>query len=248
MILNASHIQEQNGFNRKTGTLPLGTAARLRPEIFVILTCMGRDDEIRLLIAKEAARLMYEEGVREYRDAKRKAAKRYGPGKALVLGSHLPSNAEIHRELRRLIDLHEEAVQPERLLRLRLLALSWLELFERFHPYLVGSVLSGAVTGASDIDIHLFALSVEEVEEFLREKAIPFDREVVTVRRSAEFVQYPHLYLEEGGVVIECTVYHPGDIRRVPRSSITGRAMERANARRLRKIIDTMVGLPAPVQ
>jgi predicted nucleotidyltransferase len=202
---------------------------------------MGRDDEIRLLIAREAARLMYEEGVREYRDAKRKAAKRYGSGKALALGSHLPDNAEIHRELRRLIELHEEAVQPERLLRLRLLALSWLDLLAPFHPYLVGSVLSGAVTGKSDIDIHLFAVSVEEVEEFLREKGVPFDREVITVRRGAESVEYPHLYLEEGGVVIECTVYLPGDIRRVPRSSITGRAMERANARRLRKIIGATV-------
>ncbi len=202
---------------------------------------MGRDDEIRLLIAREAARLMYEEGVREYRDAKRKAAKRYGSGKALALGSHLPANAEIHRELRRLIELHEEAIQPERLLRMRLLALSCLEFLAPFHPYLVGSVLSGAVTGTSDIDIHLFAASVDEVEEFLQEKGVPFDREVVTVRRGAEFVEYSHLYMEEGGVVIECTVYPPGDIRRVPRSSITGRAMERANARRLRNIIGAAV-------
>ncbi len=198
---------------------------------------MGRDDEIRLLIAREAARLMYEEGVREYRDAKRKAAKRYGPGTALALGSHLPTNAEIHREVQRLIELHEETVLPERLLRLRVLALSFLELLAPFHPYLVGSVLSGAVTDESDIDIHLFADDVEEVEEFLREKGVAFDREVVTVRRGAEFVQYPHLYLEEEGVVIECTVYPPGEIRRVPRSSITGKAMERANERRLRKII-----------
>jgi hypothetical protein len=142
--------------------------------------------------------------------------------------------------------VHEEAVLPERLLRLRLLALSFLEFLAPFRPCLVGSVLSGAVTGKSDIDIHLFADSVEEVEEFLREKGVPFDREVVTVRRGAEFLQYSHLYLEEGGVVIECTVYHPGDIRRAPRSSITGKAMERADARRLRKIIGATVGPSTP--
>jgi len=43
---------------------------------------MRRDDRIRRCIAQEAARLMYEEGVREYRDAKRKAARHFGPEKA----------------------------------------------------------------------------------------------------------------------------------------------------------------------
>jgi hypothetical protein len=62
---------------------------------------MRKEDRVRQLIAKEAARIMYEEGVREYRDAKRKASRQFGPEKALSLGSHLPSNAEIHWELQR---------------------------------------------------------------------------------------------------------------------------------------------------
>ena len=86
-----------------------------------------QEDEIRQLIAQEAARLMYEEGVREYRDAKRKAGRRYGAEKALSLGSHLPTNAEIHAELQRLLLLHEEKVLPERLLHLRLIALRTME-------------------------------------------------------------------------------------------------------------------------
>ena len=57
---------------------------------------MTRADRIRTVIAREAARLMYEEGMKEYRDAKRKAARPFGPEKTLSLGSHLPSNAEIH--------------------------------------------------------------------------------------------------------------------------------------------------------
>ncbi len=136
---------------------------------------------------------MFEEGVKEYRDAKRKAAKAFGPEKVLSLGSHLPSNAEIHAELLRLIDMYEDEVLPERLLALRLLALRYLELFVSFRPYLVGSVLSGAVTERSDIDLHLFARSPDEVEEFLREKGIPCDSEVVTVRRGKEFLEYPHI-------------------------------------------------------
>jgi predicted nucleotidyltransferase len=207
-----------------------------------IIEYMKREDRIRRLIAQEAARLMYEEGVREYRDAKRKAARQFGAEKALALGSHLPSNAEIHAELERLIGVYEGEVLPERLLRMRLLALRCMEMLAPFRPYLVGSVLSGAVTEGSDIDIHLFADSAEEVEEFLRERGIPFDSETVSVRRGGEFLEYPHIYLEEDGVEIECTVYPPEDIRRVPKSSITGRPMKRADESRLRRIIAEMAG------
>lgn len=201
---------------------------------------MRKADRIRQLIAQEAARIMYEEGVHEYRDAKRKAARQFGSEKALSLGSHLPSNAEIHAEVQRLIGIHEEEVLPERLLRLRLLALKHMETLGPFRPYLVGSVLSGVVTERSDIDLHLFAQTCEEVEDYLNAKGIPFEQEVVTIRHGGEFFDYPHIYLEENGVVIECTVYPIGDIHRIPKSSITGRAMERADAKKLGKIIEDM--------
>lgn len=183
---------------------------------------------------------MYEEEVSEYRDAKRKAARQFGSGKAFSLGSHLPSNAEIHGELQRLIGLYEEEVLPGRLLRLRSIALKQMEILATFHPYLVGSVLSGEVTERSDIDLHLFAESCEEVEEFLRGDGIPFEQELVTIRHGAAYFEYRHIYLEEEGVVVECTVYPAHDIRRIPRSSITGKPMERANAKRVRKLIEDM--------
>ncbi len=189
------------------------------------------------MIAREAARLMYEEGVREYRDAKRKAARRFGPEKVLSLGSHLPSNAEIHAELERLIGMYEGEIHPERLLNMRLMALGYMEMLAPFRPFLVGSVLSGAVTEGSDIDIHLFADSAEEVEEFLRERGIPFESETVSVRRGGEFLEYPHIYLENAGVEIECSVYPQEDIHRITKSSITGKPMERADEKKLRKII-----------
>ncbi len=183
---------------------------------------------------------MYEEGASEYRDAKRKAARRFGAEKALSLGSHLPSNAEIHGELQRLIALYENEVRPGRLLRLRIIALRLMETLATFHPYLVGSVLSGAVTERSDIDLHLFAESCEEVEEFLHGEGIPFEQEVVTIRHGGDFFEYPHIYMEDEGVVVECSVYPLRDIHRIPKSSITGRPMERANAKKVRKLIEDM--------
>ncbi|TGU71359.1 hypothetical protein E4633_13555 [Geomonas terrae] len=198
---------------------------------------MRKDDKIRSMIASEAARLMYEDGVREYRDAKRKAAKRFGPEKALSLGSHLPTNAEIHDELARLIATREEKVLPERLLRLRLTALSYLEFFAPFSPYLVGSVLSGAVTERSDIDIHLFADAVEDVEKMLAEHGMAFQTETVPIRKGGVIRDYTHIYLEDDGVEIECSVYPTEERRNRTISSITGKAMERANAAQLKRII-----------
>ena len=198
---------------------------------------MGNREELRRLIAREAARLMYEEGIKEYRDAKRKAARRFGAEKRLALGSFLPGNAEIHAELRRLLELHEEELLPERLFRLRLIALRTMESLAPFEPRLVGSVLSGTATDRSDVDLHLFADDPEEVEEFLRAAGTPFASELVTVRKDGAVRDYPHLYLEEEGVEIECTVYPRSDRRRAPRSSITGRPMERASIARLKKLL-----------
>ena len=194
------------------------------------------------MIACEAARLMYEDGVREYRDAKRKAAKRFGPEKALSLGSHLPTNAEIHEELARLIAAREEEVLPERLLRLRLAALSYLEMFAVFSPYLVGSVLSGAVTERSDIDIHLFSDSIEAVENLLKERGMPFETETVPIRKGGVIKDYTHIYLDDEGVMIECSVYPARERRNRTVSSITGKPMERAGATQLKKLIAKTIG------
>jgi predicted nucleotidyltransferase len=198
---------------------------------------MKTDDKIRSLIAREAARLMYEDGVREYRDAKRKAAKRFGPEKALSLGSHLPSNAEIHEELFKLIGSQEPDLLRERLLRLRVTALAYLELFGEFSPYLVGSVLSGAVTSRSDIDIHLFADSVDEVEDLLIRQGIAFETETVPIRKGGVVIDYTHIYLEDEETVIECSVYPVQERRNRTVSSITGKPMERAGANQLKKLI-----------
>ena len=199
-------------------------------------------DKIRDLIACEAARLMYEDGVREYRDAKRKAAKRFGPEKALSLGSHLPTNAEIHEEFARLLAAREEDLLPGRLLQLRMTALAYLELFAQFSPYLVGSVLSGAVTSQSDIDIHLFADSIEEVENLLEGRGLEFETETVPIRKGGKITDYTHIYLEDAGVVIECSVYPAEEKNNRTISSITGKPMERASLKQLKKLIAATAG------
>lgn len=203
---------------------------------------MTRRDRLRHLIAREAARLMYEEQIKEYLTAKRKAARSFGLEKRLCLGHHLPSNNEIHAELQRLLNLYEPQMIPERLLQMRILALKYLELLAPFRPYLIGSVLSGCVTQRSDIDLHLFAVDPEEVEHFLADRHLDFTSEIVTIHKGGRFHDYPHLYLEENDIEIEVSIYPPRERQNVPRSSITGKAMERADAKQLRRLIARSLG------
>jgi len=64
---------------------------------------------------------------------------------------------------------------------------------------------------------------------------------VVSIHKGAEFIEYPHIYLEEEGVIIECTVYPPEERRKIFMSSITGKAMERADTKKLRRIVGEML-------
>ncbi|MCK7515603.1 MAG: nucleotidyltransferase domain-containing protein [Desulfobacterales bacterium] len=128
----------------------------------------------------------------------------------------------------------------ERLLRLRLLALSWLELFAPFRPYLVGSVLTGTVTEQSDIDLHLFADSSEEVELFLAEREIPYQPETVSIRYGNEFRDYYHLYLDDDGVVVECTVYDPSERHQRPKAALPAVPWSGPDAKRLRELISAI--------
>ena len=185
---------------------------------------------------------MYEEQIKEYLTAKRKAARAFGLEKRLFLGNHLPSNCEIHAELQRLLNLYEPQVLPERLLQMRILALKYLELLAPFRPYLIGSVLSGSVTQRSDIDLHLFADDPEEVEQFLADRHLDFTSEIVTIHKGGRFYDYPHLYLEENDIELEVSIYPPKERQNVPRSSITGKAMERADAKQLRRLIARSLG------
>jgi hypothetical protein len=122
----------------------------------------------RASIASAAARLMAEDGITDYNQAKRKAARQLG----LSEHSEFPDNAAVEAELRVYRSLYQEDGHKELIATLRHAALDLLELLEDFHPYLTGSVLDGTAGENSSIDILLFADSAKEVEIFLLNRAI----------------------------------------------------------------------------
>src|SRR5882672_4999724 len=116
------------------------------------------DHKLRMAIALEAARLMYERAETEYFTAKRKAAKRLCRGN--VKPSDLPSNSEIRDQIQLFARLHEGEKRTANLKDMRLAALHMMRHLRPFKPRLIGSVMTGHIRKGSDIDIHVFTNSV----------------------------------------------------------------------------------------
>lgn len=105
----------------------------------------------RKRIAREAALLLYTSQEKEYKQAKRRAAK--------TLGVRVfPSNLEVAEELDKIADEMEGSSRRERLLQMRKEALQIMKALKGFHPRLVGSVWRGTTHRNSDIDIAAFSL------------------------------------------------------------------------------------------
>lgn len=136
-------------------------------------------DQLRQLIAQNAARMMVEDGISDFSYAKKKAGRQLG----MLESSALPSNAEIEEEIKLHHELFNED-QPQELNMLRKAALATMQLFERFNPHLTGGVLEGIAGKNGQTDIHLFADSAKEVEIFLLSEQIPFEASERTHRLS----------------------------------------------------------------
>ena len=100
-------------------------------------------------VAREAARLLYNRSVKEYKDAKEMAA--------ASLGSRtLPSNYEVAVELDTLTDQYEDPGRQRMLIRMREIALEVMRTLSDLSPVLIGSVWRGTVRNGSDIDIVVY--------------------------------------------------------------------------------------------
>jgi len=100
-------------------------------------------------VAREAARLLYNRSVKEYKDAKEIAA--------ASLGSRaLPSNYEVAVELDTLTDEYEGSGRQRMLIRMREIALDVMKELSDLSPVLIGSVWRGTIRKGSDIDIIVY--------------------------------------------------------------------------------------------
>src|SRR4051794_17295386 len=191
-------------------------------------------DKLRQSIAFEAARLMYERVESEYFTAKRKAAKRLCRGD--VKPQNLPSNAEIREQIQVFARLHEGERRTAHLKEMRLEALHFMRLLRRFRPRLIGSVMTGHVRKGSDIDLHLFSDSPGLITHLLEQEGCQFDLERKQVVKHGEARVFTHIHIFDR-FTFELTVYPEDKAHYVFKSSITGKAIERASIRELEEFL-----------
>ncbi len=195
---------------------------------------------LRGAIAAEAARVMYEEGVKQYFTAKRLAAKRLlGRVEARRLRFRprdLPSNGEIRDALLALAELAEGAGRTRRLFAMRAVALRAMRALEGFEPRLIGSVSTGHIRRGSDIDLHVFADEVDAV--VARAKALGWrhDTERVSIVKGGAVREFTHVHVEDD-YPLELTVYPRADLRHRPRSSTDGKPIVRVKAAALEALM-----------
>jgi hypothetical protein len=192
------------------------------------------DVKLRQAIALEAARLMYERVESEYFTAKRKAAKRLC--RRGVKPEDLPSNAEIREQIQLFARMHEGDKRTENLRDMRLEALRLMRLLRQFRPRLIGSVMTGHVRKGSDIDLHLFSDSPALITDVLEQAGCQYDLERKQVVKHGEARVFTHIHVYDR-FNFELTVYPQDKAHYVFRSSVTGKAIERASVRELEELL-----------
>lgn len=193
------------------------------------------DPKLRQAIAYEAARLMYERVESEYFTAKIKAAKRLCRQR-WCKPDDLPSNAEIRQLVQTYAHLHEGERRTDNLRAMRLSALRLMRVLRRFKPRLIGSVMTGHVRQGSDIDLHVFTDSYSVITEMLELEGLQYDVEHKEIRKHGETRNFIHIHVFDR-FNYELTVYAEDQAHYVFKSSITGKAIERASVRELEILI-----------
>lgn len=191
----------------------------------------NRRGSARAQIAREAAERMLTEGVGQYFDAKRTAARRVLDGQRYRVHD-LPTNGEIRAALLELVALAEGPDRSLRLFAMRAEALVVMRALEGFAPRLIGSVWSGHARRGSDIDVHLFG-DPDDVRGDLDARGWRHRVQEVTIRAGNDLRTYVHVHLLDRPFPVELSVYPWSERRVVTRSSVDGRPIDRVSAARL---------------
>lgn len=185
-------------------------------------------EQKRARIATEAARIMVEEGVRDFQMAKRKALARLD-----ITEKHsLPTNQEIDDALASRLQLFHSSSLIRNVRQLRQTAFEAMNFLAVFEPRLVGPVLTGKVTPTSEIQLHLSADTPEQVALFLQEHRVPYRLSQRRIRFGGDRYRDVSTYeFTADGASVALYVFDPRMSRETPLSPVDGRPIQRGNIR-----------------
>jgi hypothetical protein len=190
----------------------------------------------RLRVADEAARLMLEEGIRDYHHAKRKAAGQLGLGDRASLPTNLEVRDAIHR-YREIFFTDEDFAHEALLWRT---ALAAMRLLADFEPRLTGPVLEGTAGRHSPVILHVFSDTTEAVLWHLMEHGIRYQELERRLRVQGEIRAVPGVRFFGGDVEVEVIVFPGLGVREAPASQTDGRPMRRAGLAEVRERVQAL--------
>ncbi len=194
------------------------------------------NDRARKMLAQEAARIIVEQGIQDYRLAKMKAAERLG----MTERGSLPGNPEIERAVSEHLKLFGRESHLDLLRVLREAALSAMELLTAFTPRLVGPVLHGTAAANSAVNLHIFSDSAELVAQTLQDSSVQYriyERRLKSRRDRVE--TFSGFRFTHDNSSIEATVFPVNGMRQAPISPVNGRPMRRADKTAVLELLGT---------
>jgi hypothetical protein len=195
---------------------------------------LTRTRERRHRLAHEAARLMAEGGIRDYHQAKLKAADRLG----IHDDASLPRNREIEEALRQYQRLFAGQAQAAGLRARREAALRALEFLAAFQPRLVGPVLDGTADANAPVALQLYTDDADAVPRFLDEHDIPAEARTRRLRLDPQRqVDAPVWLFSAEELTFDLTVLPLDVLRQAPLSGIDEKPMKRASLAQLRALL-----------
>jgi hypothetical protein len=191
-------------------------------------------DRARQMLAQEAARIIVEQGIQDYRIAKTKAAERLG----MQDRGSLPRNAEIELAVSNHLKLFDRESHLDLLRMMRRAALAAMDMLSPFSVRLVGPVLHGTAAENSCVNLHVFADASEMVAFKLRENDVkyrPFERRLKSRRDRLETFAAFRFMQDEAP--IEATVFPIDGVRQAPISPVDGKPMRRADKKAVLELL-----------
>lgn len=192
-----------------------------------------RSDNMRLAVAKETARIMVQQSLTDFYLAKRKAAERLGASE-----QSLPSNREIEQALLEYQKLFGGRQYEDSLSSLRRAAIKAMQSLRQFDPQLVGPVLTGAAHSNSEVQLHLFTDTPEQVALALIAQDIPYHAGERQQRYGGERSKNcPCFTFVAGEVFFELLVFTLDGLREAPLSPVNGRPTRRARTAEVQALL-----------
>jgi hypothetical protein len=189
----------------------------------------------RQVLAQEAARIIVQQGVQDFRLAKTKAAERLGMSDR---GS-LPGNSEIEAAVAEHLQIFGRESHFDLLQIMRRAALSAMDILSAFSPRLVGPVLNGTAAASSAINLHVFSDTPELIAIHLGDSRLtykPFERRLKSRRDQSETYAGFRFFQDDSSV--EATVFPIDGMRQAPISPVDGKPMKRADKNTVLRLLE----------